>query len=142
MIVLDEQLLGRGLESSIAKWYRGAIRFIHELRPGTVVKDDAVPQLLHSQPQPTFVTINVKDFWRKIHADSRFCVVCFPLPDSDTDKVPRLLKQLLHSPRFRTKKGRMGYIIRCSDKSIRYYTRERRAVVTMRLNEEAVTAKH
>jgi hypothetical protein len=92
-----EQLLGRGLESSIAAWHRGAVRFVHELRPETV-KDDAIPELLRTQPQPTFVTVNVKDFRRKIKADPRFCVVCLPLSDSETGKIPRILKQLLRRP--------------------------------------------
>jgi hypothetical protein len=30
MMVLDEQLLGRGLEQSIATWYPGAVAFILE----------------------------------------------------------------------------------------------------------------
>ena len=50
MIVLDEQLLGRGLESEIAAWYRGSVCFIHELRPQTVVKDDVIPTLLRNFP--------------------------------------------------------------------------------------------
>ena len=32
MIVLDEQLLGRGLEQDIAQWYRGTVQFITDLR--------------------------------------------------------------------------------------------------------------
>ena len=47
MIVLDEQLLGRNIELEIAKWYRGAVKFIIDLRPDTVIKD------LLSQPQST-----------------------------------------------------------------------------------------
>lgn len=31
MIVLDEQLLGRNIETEIARWYRGAVQFIIEL---------------------------------------------------------------------------------------------------------------
>lgn len=52
MIVLDEQLLGRGIEHDIARWYRGKVQFITELRPHTVIKDDAIPTLLRQQPQP------------------------------------------------------------------------------------------
>lgn len=40
MIVLDEQLMGRNLEVEIAKWYRGTVQFIADLRPNTVIKDD------------------------------------------------------------------------------------------------------
>ena len=32
MIVLDEQLLGHGIEAAIARWYPGSVRFITELR--------------------------------------------------------------------------------------------------------------
>ncbi len=46
MIVLDEQLLGRDLEIAIARWYRGPVLFITDLRPGSVIKDDAIPVLL------------------------------------------------------------------------------------------------
>lgn len=65
MIVLDEQLLGRNIEEQIARWYQGAICFITDLRPNTVIKDDAIPKLLQQENQPTFVTINEQDFWRK-----------------------------------------------------------------------------
>jgi hypothetical protein len=38
MIVLDDQLLGRGLERDIAQWYRGAIRFITDHRRNAMGK--------------------------------------------------------------------------------------------------------
>ena len=71
MIVLDEQLLGRGLERDIAQWYRGTVRFITDLRPHTIIKDEAISALLRQQSQPTFVTINDRDFWRKVVPDQR-----------------------------------------------------------------------
>ena len=81
MIVLDEQLLGRGIEHDIARWYRGKVQFITELRPHTVIKDDAIPMLLRQQPQPTFVTINERDFWQRVAGDPRYCLVCFVWSD-------------------------------------------------------------
>jgi hypothetical protein len=60
MIVLDEQLLGRGLERDIAQWYRGTVQFVIDLRPHTVIKDEAIPALLRQRSQPTFVTINAR----------------------------------------------------------------------------------
>jgi len=86
------------------------VRFIHELRLDTVVKDDAIPTLLRAQRQPTFVTINDDDFWRKVEADSRFCVVCFDFSDSEPKKIPPILKQLLRHPQFKTKAQRMGCV--------------------------------
>jgi hypothetical protein len=44
MIILDEQLLEHDIEENISKWYRGAVRFVTELRPNTIIKDDAIPQ--------------------------------------------------------------------------------------------------
>lgn len=57
MIVLDEELQGLGLEQAIAHWYRGAVLVVKQLRPGTVIKDEAIPTLLRRANQPTFVTI-------------------------------------------------------------------------------------
>lgn len=58
MIVLDEELQGLGLERAISSWYRGTVLLIKALRPGTVIKDEAIPALLRQVRQPTFVTIN------------------------------------------------------------------------------------
>lgn len=122
MIVLDEQLLGDGLEIEIAKWYRGAIKYITDLRLGTIIKDDAIAQLLRQQNQPTFITINEKDFWRRIAIDKRFCVICFTLPTSQVNEIPQSLRALLLRPEFRTKAKRMGTIIRVTSQEISYYT--------------------
>lgn len=57
MIVLDEELQGLGLEEAISAWYRGSVILIKSLRPGTVIKDEAIPSLLHQAKLPTFITI-------------------------------------------------------------------------------------
>lgn len=131
MIVLDEQLLGRQLELEIAKWYRGTVRFINELRPHTVIKDDAIPKLLRQQNQPTFVTINEKDFWRKVAITPHFCLVCFTLPDSRADEIPPLLRSLLQRVEFKTKTRRMGKVVRVTEKEMSYYTFDEREVKTL-----------
>ena len=43
MIVLDEQLLGANLEQAIGKWYQGNVCFITDLRPNSIIKDEAIP---------------------------------------------------------------------------------------------------
>ena len=131
MIVLDEQLLGRQLELEIAKWYRGTVRFINELQPHTVIKDDAIPKLLRQQSQPTFITINEKDFWRKVAITSHFCIVCFTLPDSRAGEIPPLLRSLLQRVEFKTKTQRMGKVIRVTEKEMSYYTFDEREVKTL-----------
>jgi hypothetical protein len=131
MIVLDEQLLGRHLEVEIAKWYRGRVWFIHKLRPHTVVKDDAIPDILRQHSQPTFVTINDKDFWRKVAITPHFCVICFTFPDARVGEIPPLLRSLLQYAAFKTKAKRMGKVIRVSEQEVSYYTVEEREVKTI-----------
>lgn len=128
MIVLDEQLLGRDLETEIAQWYQGAVCFITDLRPNTVIKDDAVPALLQQENQPTFVTINESDFWRRVAVSDRFCVMCFSLPDSRANEIPALLRSVLQHPEFKTKKNRMGKVIRVTGQEISYYAFDNRRI--------------
>ena len=111
MIVLDEQLLGRGLERDIAQWYRGTVQFITDLRPHTIIKDEAIPALLRQRSQPTFVTINERDFWRRVATDQRYCIVCFVLSDARAREIPPALRALFHRPEFRTKAQRMGKVV-------------------------------
>jgi hypothetical protein len=126
MLVLDEQLLGRDLEVVLARWYRGPILFITDLRPGSVIKDDAIPLLLRQQDQATFVTINESDFWQKVRIDTNFCVVCFALPDSRVGEIPVLLRAVFRLAAFQTKARRMGKVLRVTHSMVNYYTyRER-----------------
>ncbi len=128
MIVLDEQLLGRSIEEQISHWYQGAVCFIQDLRPNSVVKDDSIPSLLQQENQPTFVTINEQDFWRKVNLNRKFCVVCFAMSDSRADEIPARLRTLFEHPLFNTKNKRMGKAIRVAEKEIRYYSVEKTAI--------------
>ena len=131
MIILDEQLLGRNLENEISHWYQGAVRFITDLRPHTVIKDDAIPKLLQQENQPTFVTINEHDFWRKIQANRRYCVVCFALPDSRTHEIALTLRDLIQHSAFNSKAKRMGTVIRVTNQEAAYYTVSLKEVQTI-----------
>jgi hypothetical protein len=131
MSVLDEQFSGRDLEHDIARWYRGPVQFIMDLRPHSVIKDEAIPDLLRHQAQPTFVTINERDFWRRVTADRRYCIACFPLPDSRVREILSSLRALLRRLEFRTKAHRMGKILRVTTEEILYYTVDNRQVRTI-----------
>ena len=122
MIVLDEQLLGRGIEDAVKRWYPGAVCFINDLRPGTIIKDEAIPMLLSQEAEPTFVTINETDFWNRVAITNRFCVVCFALPDNRATGIPVLLQRLLRHSDFNTKARRMGCVLRLTPTSAAYYT--------------------
>jgi len=120
ILVLDEQLLGRDLEVALVRWYRGPILCITDLRPGTVIKDDAL--LLRQQHQATFITINESDFWQKVRIDTHFCVVCFALPDSRAGEIPVLLRAVFRLAAFQTKARRMGKVLRVTHTTVSYYT--------------------
>ena len=128
MIVLDEQLLGYDLQPAIAKWYRGSVVDITQLRPGTVIKDEAIPALLREERGPTFVTINVRDFWRRLDADAHFMIACFAVTDAQAELVSPLLRHVFACRRFRSRKQRLGVVARISHREIRYYTEESRKV--------------
>jgi hypothetical protein len=133
MLVLDEQLLGRDLDSALARWYRGPVLFITDLRPGTVIKDDAIPVLLREQHLATFLTINETDFWRKVAIDAHFCVVGFTAPDSRANEIPTLLRAVFRLAAFQTKARRMGKVLRVTHTTVSYYTYREHEVRTVPL---------
>ena len=134
MIGLDEQLLGRDLDHLTARWYRGAVRFITELRPRTVIKDDSIHELLRQNPQRTFININERDFWRKALASQRYSILCFSLPDARVREISDALRSVLRQSELRTKAQRVGKVIRVTSEEIRYYTvNQRRERVIPRL---------
>jgi len=112
MLVLDEQLLGRDIERALRRWYRGSVLFVTDLRPGTVIKDEAIPSLLRQQTQATFLTINEVDFWGKVAINDRFCAVCLVVPDSQVRAIPALLRAVFRLAPFRSKARRMGKVLR------------------------------
>ena len=125
MIVVDENLHDRRIMESISDWYPGQVVSITALRPKSVIKDDAIPALLRKADQPTFVTINVTDFWKKTEAHSGYCLVTVLLPKERIREIPGLLRRLFRLPEFKTKAARMGKIVRLSPKQIEYYEADR-----------------
>jgi hypothetical protein len=128
MIVLDEQLLSCGVQASIARWYRGAVTDITQLRPNTVILDEAIPMLRRAISRPTFVTINVADFWRGLTPDPRFWIMCCAVPHTRAQEVPELLRRVLALEPFRTRSRRLGKIVRVSRQHVQYYTTDTRTI--------------
>ena len=58
---------------------------MRELRPGSVIKDEAVPTILCQHRNATFVTTNVSDFWRRAPAHARYCIVCVPTSQGQSE---------------------------------------------------------
>lgn len=129
MIVLDEQMSNRRVLNAIGKWYRGKVLFAKDLRPGSIIKDDSIPQLLRQKKsKPAFVTINVSHFWRKAPTDQRFCVVCLDISDffiRNMAPVLKLLNWLFSHPDFSKKKQRAGHVFRITaDGLVQFYSHD------------------
>ena len=121
MIVLDEQLDYWEIADGISRWYKGQVIVVTELRPHNLILDDAIDLLLHRLRQPTFVTINYKDFWKIIPAHRGYCVVCFKLSSERKGEIPARLRDVLQLPEFKTKAKRMGKVISVTDSQISFY---------------------
>lgn len=122
MIVLDEQLGDPRIIRSIERWYKGKVISIIDVRPRTVVPDEAIPVLLRQLTGPTFMTINHRHFWRKIPASPDYCVICLKLPAEHAMELPETLRAVLSRPEWRSKHGRLGNVILVSDRPVAYYS--------------------
>ncbi|MFZ4656257.1 MAG: hypothetical protein ACOYNY_04565 [Caldilineaceae bacterium] len=122
MIVLDETIQSHRIIRAINSWYPGQVISVMDLRPATLIKDDGIATLLNQVKQPTFVTINVDDFWLKLHANRRYCIVALPLTNAQAKQEASMwLRKLLQLPEFHTKSARMGQVIYARPSRIEYY---------------------
>lgn len=128
MIVLDESIYDERLATSILRWYPGTVTSIVKLRPSTLVKDEAIPMLLRRVSQPTFLTINVDDFWLKVAAQPSYCIVAVPLRQHESLFAADWLRRCLRLPQFRTKASRMGKVILLRPTHIEYYESNRQII--------------
>jgi hypothetical protein len=107
--VVDDQLaLGQVLEM-LQKRFK-AQRLQH-LRPGELILDERVPEILLTIRQPTFVTID-NDFWDRRFCHPDYAILYFALRTDQQGFIPDLLRTLLHKPEFRTRAVRMGKVAR------------------------------
>jgi hypothetical protein len=93
------------------------VLYIKELRPQTVIKDEAIPTLLQRCKRPTFITINYDDFWnqRKAPASAAYCLICLKLEHGRWMEASPITRDILSREEFRTKKKRMGKVISWRD---------------------------
>jgi len=118
------------------QWYPGSVVFIKQLRPDTQILDQAIPGLLRRVRQPTFVTINTTDFWRRIRADERYCVLCFPLPHRRAEEAGARTRRLFRLPEFKTKNARMGKVVLVGSQEIHFYQAHDQRVQTLSWGED------
>lgn len=128
MIVLDENIHDARILDSVKRWYRGQVISVVELRPQTIIKDDAIPRLLLHTRSPTFVTINVDDFWRKISPHRGYCIVTVALPQQMALQTSDLLHKLLRLHPYRASASRLGFVFRLTPDGFGYYSIHNRSV--------------
>ncbi len=126
MIVFDENLHDQRILAAIAAWYPGQVVSVTVLRPQSIIKDEAIPELLRQAAQPTFVTINTSDFWKRIEPSRGYCIINVDLPKERIREIPALLQRLFRSSEFKTKAARMGKVVRLTPSRIEYYESDRR----------------
>ncbi len=126
MIVVDENIHDQRIINAISRWYPGQVVSVTTLRPGSLIKDDAIPTLLLGVDRATFVTINVADFWRRVRAHSQYCIVTVTNPGEELHEIPTLLRQLFRMPQFKSRSNRMGKVIRVGHRRLDFYEADRR----------------
>lgn len=125
MIVVDENLHSQRIMDALATWHVGQVVSVTTLRPKSLIKDDAIPALLRKAAHPTFITINVTDFWRKVESHRDYCIVAVGLPKERAHEVPELVRRLFRHPDFKTNASRMGKVARLTPEQIQYYEADR-----------------
>ncbi|MBI1926164.1 hypothetical protein HYR99_18170 [Candidatus Poribacteria bacterium] len=117
-IILDEHLDPEKMLPALRSWT--TVQRIVDVRPGEVIKDDRVLQLLHTLKQPTFVTID-DGFWDKNLRHPGYCILYFAFSDDQQDQIPPLLRQLFRFDAFKTKRARMGKVARVHPTYVDYW---------------------
>jgi hypothetical protein len=124
-LILDDQLDISEVFFPIRKWITA--RRLQELRPGELIRDERVPEILRTLKSPTFITID-HGFWnaRLCHPD--YCIVYFALRDDQQQLIPGLLRALLRRVEFRARSKRMGKVVRVSGTTIAYWEFRKRGL--------------
>lgn len=117
-LVLDDQIDLLVVLRPIQRWITA--QQLRDLRPGEVILDDRVPEILATIRQPTFITIDA-GFWdRRLRSDN-YCILYFALRYDQQKSLPQLLRAALHHEAFSTRARRMGKVARVRTGGIDYW---------------------
>ena len=126
MIIVDENMDDDWVIDAIVSWYAGQVTSITALRPNSVIKDEAIPTLLLRAHEPTFVTLNVFDFWKRVAVHQGYGIITLNWQQPRVFDALPFLRRCLRLPAFRTKAARMGKIVRLTPTRIEYYESDKR----------------
>jgi hypothetical protein len=116
--ILDEQLDLQVVLPPLRRWT--SVILLRDLRPGEVILDDRVAEILLEVVKPTFVTID-RDFWDRRLCHPDYCILCFDLRDDQQNLLPRWLRALVQQKGFDTRAARMGKVARVGPKRIDFF---------------------
>jgi len=82
--------------------------------------------LLLRANQPVFVTINVRDFWRRVQSHPDYCIVLVDLAqDEALELLSVWIRRLFAHPDFATMASRLGKVVLLREGGCDYYERSR-----------------
>jgi len=117
-LILDNDISQPVVVPPLLKWI--TVELLQQLRPGEIVRDERVPEILRTLKQPTFVTID-SDFWHRRWRHPDYCILYFYLRDDEQHLIPDLLRALFRHPEFHTRAARRGKVAWVGTDSVRYW---------------------
>lgn len=118
LFVLDDHLARVAVRERVLRW--ATARYVRDLRPGEVVKDDRILDILRTLRTPTFVIVD-RWFWNRDHRNPGYCLVFLALRGREHTRAPELLRRLLRLPEFRTRAARMGTVVHLGEEHVRWW---------------------
>lgn len=117
-MVLDEQLAAPEVVGPLAKRY--SVTRVQELRSRELIRDERLPSLLLEMKEPTLVTID-HGFFRREWSHPKYCILVVAVKQEGQEQVPELVRAALNQPEFRTRRARMGKVIRVKAKEAEFW---------------------
>src|SRR5258708_6196456 len=108
-LILDEQIDLQVVLPSLRRWT--SVKPLQDVRPGELVRDDRIPEILLTLAKPTFVTID-HGFWDRRLCHPEYCILYFALRNDQQEFLPRMLRALFKQTGFNTRASRMGKVAR------------------------------
>jgi hypothetical protein len=118
LFILDDHLARSAVRERVLCW--ATAQYVRDLRPGEVVKDERILDILCTLHRPTSVRVD-HSFWSRDHRDPRYCIVYVALRGRDHTHVPDLLRRLLRLPEFHTRAARMGKAVQLGEDHVRWW---------------------
>ncbi|MBI1930411.1 DUF5615 family PIN-like protein [Candidatus Poribacteria bacterium] len=117
--VLDENII-RPVREELERAGFKVEQISIEVGPTEHFTDEHVIYYLRNNKQRTFITRNVKHFYRRHLQHSNYSLLCV---EAEAPQVGEIVRRVLRLPQFRTKAKRMGKIIRASVHHVWYQER-------------------